>query len=216
MHDSVLHEQIAYYRARAHEYDASLGVTEEPQGVFSAGIDLLQRMGPFEQVLELACGTGIWTKALLTIGQSITAVDAAPEMVEINARKVASARVRYQLADLFTWEPEQRYDLVFFAFWLSHVPPDALDPFLDKVCRAVRPGGKVAIVDEYASTAEDRLVAKGDIYATRPLSDGRTFTIVKVFYDLSSLQNRLADRGFMVEVHKLGDVFYFLAATRNV
>jgi demethylmenaquinone methyltransferase/2-methoxy-6-polyprenyl-1,4-benzoquinol methylase len=88
-------------------------------------------MGPFEQVLELACGTGIWTQALLSIGREITAVDAAPEMLEINAWKVANTRVRYQCADLVTWEPDRQYDLVFCAFWLPHVPPNALDAFLD-------------------------------------------------------------------------------------
>jgi demethylmenaquinone methyltransferase/2-methoxy-6-polyprenyl-1,4-benzoquinol methylase len=68
---------------------------------------------------------------LLSIGREITAVDAAPEMLEINAWKVANTRVCYQCADLFTWEPDRQYDLVFCAFWLSHVPPNALDAFLD-------------------------------------------------------------------------------------
>src|ERR671931_2856134 len=79
MNDAVLHEQIAYYRARAHEYDAAVPLGPPP------GLHLPQQMGPFEQVLELACGSGIWTQALLSIGREITAVDAAPDMLEINA-----------------------------------------------------------------------------------------------------------------------------------
>src|SRR5919204_3151250 len=129
MNDAVLQEQIAYYRARAHDHDAAVPPEPPP------GLHLPQQMGPFEQVLELACGTGIWTQALLSIGREITAVDAAPEMLEINARKVTNARVRYRLADLFTWEPDQQYDLVFCAFWLSPVPPNALDAFLATVRR---------------------------------------------------------------------------------
>ena len=54
---AMLNEQIAYYRARAQEYDESVGGTEEPKGVFARAIQLLQHMGPFEQVLELASGT---------------------------------------------------------------------------------------------------------------------------------------------------------------
>jgi ubiquinone/menaquinone biosynthesis C-methylase UbiE len=209
MNDAVLQEQIAYYRARAQEF------TYELQGELAGALRLLQQMGPFEQVLELACGTGIWTHVLLTIGREITAVDAAPEMLEINARKLADARVRYQRADLFTWEPEQQYDLVFFAFWLSHVPPDALDVFLEKVQRAVRPGGHLIIVDQYAPTDEDRLVAKEGIYAARPVADGRTFTIVKVFYDLTDLKERLSHLGFEVVDHDLGEVFFLLSGRRG-
>jgi ubiquinone/menaquinone biosynthesis C-methylase UbiE len=209
MNDAVLQEQIAYYRARAHEYDAAVPLGPPP------GLHLLQEMGPFEQVLELACGTGIWTQALLSIGREITAVDAAPEMLEINARKVASARVRYRLADLFTWEPDQQYDLVFCAFWLSHVPPDALDAFLDTLRRAVRPGGYLVIVDQDIPTQEYRLVAQDDIQALRRTSDGRTFTIVKVFYELTTLEDRLTHLGFEVMVHRLGDVLFFLSARRG-
>src|SRR5712691_8794067 len=141
MEHDILGEQIAYYRARAQEYDESIGGTEEPKGAFARAIHLLQQMGPFEQVLELACGTGIWTKALLQIGHDITAIDAAPEMLEIAQRKLGNAPVHFQQADLFQWEPEQEYDFVFFAFWLSHVPPERLSPFLNRVSRAIRPGG---------------------------------------------------------------------------
>jgi ubiquinone/menaquinone biosynthesis C-methylase UbiE len=209
MNAAVLQEQIAYYRARAHEYDAAVPLGPPP------GLHLLQEMGPFEQVLELACGTGIWTQALLSIGCEITAVDAAPEMLEINARKVGSARVHYRLADLFTWEPDRQYDLVFCAFWLSHVPPDALNAFLATLRRALRPGGYLVIVDQDIPPHEHRLVAQDDIHALRQTSDGRTFTIVKVFYDLATLEDKLTHLGFEVVVHKLGDVLFFLSRRRG-
>ena len=118
--------------------------------------------------------------------------------------------MRYLCADLFTWEPAEPYDLVFFAFWLSHVPPSRLDSWLATVLRAVRPGGSLVIVDEYAPTLEDEQIALDDIYARRPLGDGRTFTIVKVFYDLADLQARLADQDVDVVAHKLDDKFFLL------
>ena len=74
MEHDILNEQIAYYRARAREYDESVGETGEPKGVFARAMHLLEEMGPFEQVLELACGTGIWTRALLQVGRDITAI----------------------------------------------------------------------------------------------------------------------------------------------
>jgi demethylmenaquinone methyltransferase/2-methoxy-6-polyprenyl-1,4-benzoquinol methylase len=173
-------------------------------------------MGPFRQVLELACGTGIWTHVLLTIGQEITAIDAAPEMLQIARQKLGDAAVRYEQANLFHWEPRHAYDLVFCADWLSHVPPGRLDAFLEKVRRAVRPQGYFVIIDQYAPTTEDQLIAQGDIYATRPLHDGRRFTIVKVFYDLLLLQAKLTHLGFAVTVHELSDFFAVLSGIRQV
>ena len=228
MENNALNEQIEYYRARAQEYDESIFQTgrfashyqgesiEDQAGEQDVAMQVLQMMGPFKDILELACGTGIWTKTLLKIGRAITALDASPEMLAINERKVADARVRYQQADLFTWEPEQQYDLVFFANWLSHVPPEALDRFLDKVRRAVLPGGRVVIVDQYAAREEDLLAVREGIYHTRTLSNGRTFTIVKVFYDLSVLKDTMHQLEFEVLVEKFGDAFFFLSGRRKI
>jgi demethylmenaquinone methyltransferase/2-methoxy-6-polyprenyl-1,4-benzoquinol methylase len=230
MEDDVLQEQITYYRARAQTYDEEIlgssffAASDEEaghrEGELAIATHILARMGPFDRVLELACGTGIWTRMLAKIGREVTAVDAAPEMLEIARQKLGNAHIRFQQADLFHWDPgpgeEEEYDLVFFASWLSHVPPAALDAFLDKVRRAVAPGGLLAIVDEYAPTEEDRLVAKGDTYATRPLRDGRTFTIVKVFYDPAFLEDKLNRLGFEVETQRVGDSFFFLSARRSV
>src|SRR5438128_11593237 len=93
----------------------------------------LEGMRPFETVLELACGTGWWTQWLAQHARYVTAVDAAEEMLALNRERVNAANVRYVLADVFSWRPDRRYDLVFFAFWLSHVPQDRFAAF----CRIV-------------------------------------------------------------------------------
>jgi len=218
MDHDIRHEQIAYYRAQAQEYDESAERSEELKGAFALARDLLMQLGPFEQVLELACGTGTWTRVLLQIGRHITALDAAPEMLALAQQKLGNAPVSYQEADLFQWEPGQPYDLVLFANWLSHVPPKDLDAFLNKVSRAVRKGGYLTIFDQSTPMLEDRQIMKegeeGRIYAQRPLRDGKVFTIVKVFYDGVALQERLASLGFEVAVSHLSEIFFFLSARR--
>jgi len=219
MDQSILREQIAYYRARAHEYDESTGETAELKEVFAHARDLLQRRGPCEQVVELACGTGTWTQVLLAIGQEITAIDAAPEMLAIAQQKLRNARVHYQQADLFQWEPEREYHLVFCANWLTHVPPEELHVFLSRVSRTVHPGGYVVIVDQYAPSPEDRKIMKtgegGPIYALRPLRSGKTFTIIKVFYDVTALQAIFTSLGFEARSYQLNESFFFLEARRS-
>lgn len=219
MDQHILHEQLTYYRKMAQEYDETTGQTEDLQRAFARARELLQHQAPFEQMLELACGTGSWTRALLPLGRELTAIDASPEMLAVARQKVGNALVQFQQADLFEWQPSQQYDLVFFANWLSHVPPRRLDAFLATVARAVRPGGSVAIVDQYAPMQEDREISvqteEGAIYANRSLQSGQTFLIVKVFYDLRLLETMLDALGFAVTVQKLDDIFFFLQARRR-
>src|SRR5688572_20865847 len=111
MKDSILNEQIEYYRARAQEYDASM---TEATDLLLPGRALLLNLGRFDSILELACGTGIWTETLLQMGNEVTVVDAAPEMLDMARKKLGEERIKYQQADLFQWEPAQRYGLVFF------------------------------------------------------------------------------------------------------
>src|SRR4029078_7498555 len=131
--DPILAEQLAYYRARAREYDKwfrreglhDLGEEHnarwrlELNRVYSA----LDAFAPRGDVLELAYGTGEWTLRLAESATRLVGVDAAPEMRELALAKLQDAgksNVELWVDDLFSWQPDQDYDVVFFAFWLSH------------------------------------------------------------------------------------------------
>jgi SAM-dependent methyltransferase len=51
-------------------------------------------------VLELACGTGLWTQRLAPHAASLTAIDGSPEMLERCRARVNDPGVRYVTADL--------------------------------------------------------------------------------------------------------------------
>src|SRR5262249_34997838 len=120
-------EQVAYYRQRAAEYDVtSYGDLPGAERRVAAVAGWLQPAG---DVLEIACGTGMWTRHLLTCARSVTAIDAAPEMIAAARLRVPAGAVTFRVADVFGWIPPQRFDTVFFAFWLSHVPAAAFGRF---------------------------------------------------------------------------------------
>jgi demethylmenaquinone methyltransferase/2-methoxy-6-polyprenyl-1,4-benzoquinol methylase len=212
--ESTLEEMRAYYRARAAEYDEwcyrrgrfDHGPESNAEwfSEFGDGQKALQTLQVEGDVLELASGTGIWTEQILQSATSITAVDASEEMIAINRAKIASERVQYIQADLFSWQPERTYDAVCFCFWISHVPVERLDAFLCMVAKALRPGGKVFFVDtrrELSSTAIDHVLPeKQEQLMIRKLNDGRAFQIVKNFYDAAFLEERLAAAGLNVTV----------------
>jgi SAM-dependent methyltransferase len=69
---------------------------------FLEAVKLVRRtMGPFEDVLELACGPGWWTNELVQIGGGVTAIDASPEILALNRGNVGNGNVSYRQADLF-------------------------------------------------------------------------------------------------------------------
>jgi SAM-dependent methyltransferase len=155
--EEVLAEQVAYYRARAPEYDDwwqrrrgyDLGeqVTSAWRDDAALLRDALDGFAPRGQVLELAAGTGIWTGELLRHADRVLAVDAAPEALAINRAKHAGRPVDYVVADLFSWTPPRRFDAVCFGFWLSHVPAASWTGFWALVDRALAPGGRVWFCD---------------------------------------------------------------------
>jgi membrane-bound inhibitor of C-type lysozyme len=128
--------------------------------------------------------------------------------------------VEYRQADLFNWQPDTQYDLVFMSFWMSHVPPDKLDSFLDTVKRATKVDGQVFMVDSLrdktrtSSASNHADYDPESIYHTRKLNDGQEYTIVKMFYD-ESLVAKLAEHGFAAHYHTSGDYFWWARGMRE-
>ena len=217
----ALAEQLAYYRARAAEYDewwyrrgrydrgAELNASwfEEAREVERA----LERFRAEGNVLELACGTGIWSDKLLRHARALTAVDASPEMLNIHRAKLRSERVRYVQADLFEWIPDEHFDAVFFGFWLSHVPPPRFEAFWRWVRAALAPDGRVFFVDsrkELTASAKDHVPPANDV-SIRRLNDGRTFKIYKIFYEVDELTERLGKLRWDADVRTTSRYFVY-------
>lgn len=229
MSDNILQQQIAYYRARAGEYDEwfyrlnryNRGEALNQQWFDEVAVVLqaVKNLGHVSEALELACGTGIWTRELAALADHVTALDASEEVMAINREKLNAPNVAYQQVDLFNWQPERQYDLVFFSFWLSHVPPERLDGFLAAVNRATKPGGRIFLIDsrpEPTSTAKDNPLREDEhIYRTRKLNDGSTYTIVKVFYDVAGLSQTLRDAGFAPDVQTTDHYFIYASAVKE-
>jgi demethylmenaquinone methyltransferase/2-methoxy-6-polyprenyl-1,4-benzoquinol methylase len=204
--DDVLAEQIAYYRAAADEY----AVDEDAGRELAAALD---RFSPTGDVLELACGPGVWTEQLLRTADSVTAVDASPEMLARARARVGAERVRFVQADLFAWEPQDRYDLVFVGFWLSHVPPDRFERFWAMVRDCLEPGGRVFFVDDNARPSEELVHGEGSSVVERRLEDGSAHRVVKVPHRPADLQARLRDLGWDITVTAATGPFYWGAGT---
>jgi trans-aconitate methyltransferase len=215
--ERLLAEQVSYYRARAPEYledaldDLDAGEASLAEGQIVAALDALDVHG---DVLELACGPGSWTPRLNARAESLTAVDASPEMLALAAERVGDPAVRFVHADLFRWRADRRYDVVFFGFWLSHVPLECFDAFWSTVAEALAPGGLVIFVDDGFRSEREPIAGPTASTIQRWLNDGTRYRAVKVPHDPAELERRLARLGWEIEVTALAGPFYIGAGRR--
>lgn len=208
--DRRLAEQIGYYRAIAGEYGA--GGLDLPGGEELARV--LEDFHVTGNVLELACGPGTWTRQLLLHADSLTAVDASPEMLELAEATVPPGRVRFVHSDLFAWEPDRRYDVVFFGFFLSHVPTDRLAEFFSLVGRCLEPEGRVLFFDDAYRTEEELIEGARSEAIERRTGGGEAFRIIKVPHQPIVLQEHLLTLGWAIEVRATAGPFFYGAGAR--
>ena len=209
--EPLLAEQVAYYRALGLGYEDPtmwrLGGSE-----VAAALDSFRPTG---DVLELACGTGLWTRQLLRHASSVTAVDAAPEMLTVAAARFGGPGVRFLEADLFAWTPDRRYDVVFFGFWLSHVPVERFESFWSLVADCLEGHGRVFFVDDADRTPEELIGGASSSTIRRRLEDGTAYRIVKVPHDPARLEERLARLGWRIEVVRASGPFFYGSGGRQ-
>jgi ubiquinone/menaquinone biosynthesis C-methylase UbiE len=201
-------EMVAYYEARAPEYDdwylrrgryarGPIHDTAWNAELDAAGrwLDGLPIRG---QIVELAAGTGWWSPLLAAKGE-LSLYDAASAPLDRARERLVAHGLRAHLHVRDAWaEPDRQVDAVFTGFWLSHVPRDRLAAFLRLVRRWLGRAGTFAFIDsrfDPQSSAADHPPPADDA-SVRRLDDGREFTVVKVYYEPGELESALYDAGF--------------------
>jgi SAM-dependent methyltransferase len=117
-------------------------------------IALLRRLGVHSgmQCLDVGCGSGAVTLAIAgMVGPSGKVVGFDRNQAVLRWAVDAATRpgfehVTFCTADVADLQAEDRFDLVFARFLLSRVPDPA--DALDRMCRALRPGGLLVVEDE--------------------------------------------------------------------
>jgi SAM-dependent methyltransferase len=213
----VLSEQKRYYAERAPEYDDwwfRRGRYElEPAAQVRWDADIaeaeaaLEAFAPRGHVLELAAGTGLWTRRLVRLAERVVAVDANAETLALN-----TSEAEHVVTDLFDWRPPERFDTVFFSFWLSHVPEARFDEFWALVGSALGPRGRIFLVDSGHPDSGESDAARGE-RQVRTLADGREFTIVKRYWRPDELEARVRRLGFELDVRVTGNRFFLYGST---
>jgi demethylmenaquinone methyltransferase/2-methoxy-6-polyprenyl-1,4-benzoquinol methylase len=210
----LLASQVNYYRLRAAEYDvSSYGDDLEAARVGLAKV--LDQLASQGSVLEIACGTGMWTQELAVRAHRLLAIDSAPEALELARQRVRRGDVTLQVADVFAWEPELKFDTVFMGFWLSHVPRARWKEFVERVGAWLHPGGRLLVVDEHIDRRPmEKFDPSGVDTAVRRTSDGREHRLVKVYLDPAELEDLFTELGWPSQI-TVEKGWVALSATRS-
>lgn len=100
-----------------------------------------------QDVLELGCGTGRNAQRVLDEGaRSYTGVDGSTGMLAVARSRLRDPRAQWLIAELLApWQPPRTFDLAIVLLVLEHLP--RLDDLVGNLAAAVRPGGRIRIVD---------------------------------------------------------------------
>ncbi len=100
--------------------------------------------------LDLASGEGRNANWLAEQGWDMTAVDFSHAAIERG--RANSDEVRWVVADIRTWEPDDVYDLVVVAY--LHLSLDEFEPLIRRVVTWLAPGGELFMVGHHRSNIE--------------------------------------------------------------
>jgi demethylmenaquinone methyltransferase/2-methoxy-6-polyprenyl-1,4-benzoquinol methylase len=189
----------SYYSRRAPEYD-DVYLKPERQRDLRAIENWLPPIFANATVLEVACGTGYWTRFIAAAADRVVGVDASPEVMDIASRRVPGAKARFVVGDAYRLRPDLgTFGAAFAGFWFSHVPRARRDEFFASLAARLDPGARVVLLDnlfvEGSSSPIDEEDADGNTYQLRKLADGSTHRVLKNFPGEAELRAAIAEFG---------------------
>ena len=124
---------LAFYTKEAPDYIAS-----GPGGVSRWLASFLGQLPKPSRILELGCGGGRDAEAMIAAGHDVDASDGTPAMAALASARLGRP-VRVMRFDEL--DAHETYDAVWAHASLLHVPRPALSGILQRVFRALKPGG---------------------------------------------------------------------------
>ena len=101
-----------------------------------------------ENALEIGCGTGAFSRALARRAKQVTAIDLSSEMIRVaRSRSHQFPQIEFEVDDILTRAlPAAHFDCIATIATLHHLSHTDVLP---KLKAALRPGGKLVILDLY-------------------------------------------------------------------
>ena len=187
---------ISYYKARADEYE-QIYYRDIPLRRKEIDIEAerLRKLVTGKEVLEIACGTGYWTKIISETASSLIATDISKEMINEAKKKSYVTEPSFVHTDLYHLPFDKKvFDMVVLGFWFSHHPRQQYSQLCDLLCYSLKNDGLIWMIDnnppaEGANIESVRKDEHGNNFKRRYLENGREFIILKNYFEKEELKD---------------------------
>jgi SAM-dependent methyltransferase len=213
--DQVLSE---YYERRAPLMDRHYA--DSPPGWVLEMVADLQTTLRGRRVLEIACGTGYWTRFASEAAEYILGIDTAPTMLALaQQRGLSPQKAGFCAGDAYALDSVPGVFNAGLAMqWFSHVPRARHASFLNSLHKRIGVGAAVFLGDNQFQDSwadADKPYAKPgepDTYELRALPDGSHYEIVKNYFSADDLHSILAPHATDLTIH-MGTYWWWLHYT---
>jgi trans-aconitate methyltransferase len=142
----------------------------EPRPLLTRALEHYGEVAPHAVAVDIGCGDGVETGALLAAGFAVTAIDATEGAIEaLRGLPEAGDRLTPMLAAMQDADIPSA-DLVYAGYALPFCPSQAFDDLWSRIRSALRPGGLLACDlfgdrDQWASAPEMTFVTRERVQA---------------------------------------------------
>jgi len=202
-----------YYSHRANEYEAIYNrddpIRQEEQTKIHCK---LKSVFKDKSVLEIACGTGYWTKSISEAADKVLAIDYSPEVIEIARSKNIPAE--FLVDDAYNLSKvEGSFNGGCANFWFSHIPKNKLSAFLKIFHNKLEIGSPVFMADNIFidGIGGELIYKRGDenTYKLRALNDGTRYEVIKNYYTREELEYLFENFSTNLEI-EFGTCFWWI------
>lgn len=156
-------------------------------------------------VLELACGTGFWTRDILKSAKKVLATDYSKNMLEIASKSLSeNSNIIFLQADAYNPPVSfPKFNGAIANFWFSHVPKNKIKKFLMTLHSRLDKNSVVLFADDiYVEGVGGELISKKNqnTFKRRVLISGEQFDILKNYYTKDQLEKLFSKYSKHLEV----------------
>lgn len=180
---SLVQKVVNYYAERVAIYDETAGYNDKVAEKLRTPIkERYRKLFAGHEILEIACGSGYWTRVIGEVAKSVLAIDINSSMINLARKRCRRLHnVKFHLSDAFTLQGvPDHFTAAFAIWWWSHMPKSEIRTFLTALHSKLVPGALVLFTDQLPGADFPRRIdADGNNIEYRSLQDGRIFEVVK-------------------------------------